>query len=471
MIINKTLIEQNFKQYLNLSKYKFKSNQSIQLVSFAFEIPPANITHLIATKVFGESDSFYWNIDNNIKFYATDPLIAINEDGDKRLMKTSIKINKIAQNHISNFGETVAANIPLFVGGIKFAPNHKNELWNDYSDSDWFIPKIMFFKKDNYYIAIYNFIFSSNLEINFKEFVEYLNKIELIEVNNSFIDKEITFKTSIRSNSFNEWKNIVNDALSKISQGLMSKVVLSREVFVELNKKPFLPSVLKKLSEKYPKCYTFAYKKRGSVFIGASPEKLAKISNGWIEVDALAGSAPRGRTEGEDLEMEKFLLHSEKNLFEQRAVVNFIHNLLNKISDEIIFDDKPRIRKLPNIQHLWTVMHAKLKKDVELFDILIKLHPTPAICGDPWKIAKDFILHNEPHNRGLYSGNIGWFNFNGSGEFAVAIRSALIKENNLFAYAGCGIVEGSEAKTEFEESEIKLKPILSLFDNEKIYQS
>ena len=110
-------------------------------------------------------------------------------------------------------------------------------------------------------------------------------------------------------------------------------------------------------------------------------------------------------------------------------------------------------------------------KDVELFDILIKLHPTPAICGDPWKIAKDFILQKEPHDRGLYSGNIGWFNFSGSGEFAVAIRSALIKENKLYAYAGCGIVEGSEAKTEFEESEIKLKPILSLFDNEKIYQS
>ena len=169
--------------------------------------------------------------------------------------------------------------------------------------------------------------------------------------------------------------------------------------------------------------------------------------------------------------MENFLLHSEKNLFEQRAVVNFIHNLLNKISDEIIFDDKPIIRKLPNIQHLWTIMRAKLKKDFKLFDIIMKLHPTPAICGDPWKIAKDFILEKEPHDRGLYSGNIGWFNFKGSGEFAVAIRSALLKANNLYAYAGCGIVEGSEAKTEFEESEIKLKPILSLFANEKIYQS
>lgn len=63
------------------------------------------------------------------------------------------------------------------------------------------------------------------------------------------------------------------------------------------------------------------------------------------------------------------------------------------------------------------------------------------------------------------------FNFNGSGEFAVAIRTALIKSNSLYAYAGCGIVEGSEAKAEFEESEIKLTPILSLFVDEKVYQS
>jgi menaquinone-specific isochorismate synthase len=471
VIINKTLLDQDFKQFLNLIKDKVKTNQSLQLASFAFEIPSVSIADIVGSNFFEKVDSFYWNIEDNIEFYGAEPLIVIKEYGEERLSKTSIKINEIAQNHISNFGEAEAADIPLFVGGIKFAPNPKNELWKDYSDSDWFIPKIIFFKKGIYYSVIYNFIFSSNLEKNFTEFSNYLSQIEFIDTDNNYIDHETTFRTRTRSNSFNEWKNIVDEALSKISHGLMSKVVLSREVFAELNQKPFLPLILKKLSKKYPKCYTFAYKKRESVFIGASPEKLAKISNGWIEVDALAGSAPRGRTEGEDLEMENFLLHSEKNLFEQRAVVNFIHNLLNKISDEIIFGDKPLIRKLPNIQHLWTVMHAKLKKDVELFDILIKLHPTPAICGDPWKIAKDFILQKEPHDRGLYSGNIGWFNFSGSGEFAVAIRSALIKENKLYAYAGCGIVEGSEAKTEFEESEIKLKPILSLFDNEKIYQS
>ena len=229
--------------------------------------------------------------------------------------------------------------------------------------------------------------------------------------------------------------------------------------------------MLNELSEKFPRCYTYAYKKGKSVFIGASPEKLAKFSNGWIEIDALAGSAPRGKTQEEDNFYEQFLLNSEKNINEQQSVVNFIKELIENISDEISFDEKPLIRKLPNIQHLWTRIKAKLNKDCKLFDVLLKLHPTPAICGTPWDVAQNYILKVEKHDRGLYTGNIGWFNLTGNGEFAVAIRSALIKNNELFAYSGCGIVEGSEPQSEFEESEIKLKPILSLFIDEKVYQS
>ena len=130
----------------------------------------------------------------------------------------------------------------------------------------------------------------------------------------------------------------------------------------------------------------------------------------------------------------------------------------------------PQTLSLPNIQHLWTIIRAKYVQDFKILDLLRKLHPTPAICGAPWKIAQNFIIDNEKHDRGFYSGNICWFNFNGNGEFAVGIRTAILKSKQLNVYAGCGIVEGSEARIEFEESEIKLKPILSLFSNEKVYQ-
>jgi len=468
--INKTALKIDFVKFLD--SISFLSNSNSNLASFSVEIPAIKIVTLITSNIIRNEDIFYWKIKNeNLEFLAYQPILNINEFGEYRLTKTSVIVNEIEKKFQSNWASNNLINVPLIVGGIKFAPDQNGELWENYSDSDWFIPKVLFLKRGDKVFLIYNFFIASDLEKNARDYADVLASLESLILNENLQIDEDKLNSPIFSNSVDTWKAIINKALQKISEGMLSKVVLSREVKLQLNQKPNIPGLLEQLSERYPKCYTFAFQRGNSIFIGASPEKLAKISDGWIEVDALAGSAPRGKTEIEDLEMENYLLNSEKNLFEQRAVVNFIHNLLSKISDEIIFDDKPIIRKLPNIQHLWTVIKAKLNSDYKLFDLLMKLHPTPAICGDPWKIAKDFILEEESHNRGLYSGNIGWFNFEGTGEFAVAIRTALIKSNQLYAYAGCGIVEGSEANAEFEESEIKLKPILSLFVDEKIYQS
>lgn len=472
MQLNKIKIIKEFKQYLNIIDKKANKTKNSSLASFSFEVNGIELVTLLSSNLLKNTDTFYWNIhDEKIEYLACFPLVNVNEYGQDRLIKTRKKINELSGNFISNWQENNLKEVPLFVGGIKFAPKSKNGLWNDFSDSDWFIPQILFIKNVNRTYIIYNFlVYSDSLNI-VEEFLQTLIKVESIIIEPIFTDNHDLLKSEIYSNSYDSWEKIVNEALYKISQGLLSKVVLSREVKLQFSKSPSIPAILKSLSKKYPKCYVYAYQRGDSIFIGASPEKLAKVSKGWIEVDALAGSSPRGNTETEDIEMENFLLNSEKNLFEQRAVINFIHNLLNKISDDIYFDEKPIIRKLPNIQHLWTVIKAKLKEDYKLFDVLMKLHPTPAICGDPWRIAQDYILEKEPHDRGLYSGNIGWFNFYGCGEFAVGIRSALVKSTELYAYAGCGIVEGSEAGSEFEESEIKLKPILSLFIDEKVYQS
>ena len=470
MQINKILLNKKFDLFLD--KISCQSNSTEKISSFAFEIPKFNISSLISSDLVTNKDYFYWNIDSEkVEFFAFNPLINFNEFGEERLTKTSNIVNAIEDGFVSNWIEMEITGAPLVVGGIKFAPNQISDLWADFSDSDWFIPKLLVFKKDNQYLLIYNFNYSKNKQSIVDEFNSNLDSLISLPENDDFNYPNIDLENPISSNSINKWTSIVNEALKDISDGLLSKVVLSREVKFEIPQIPQISQLVQKLSDKYPKCYTFAYCRNNSVFIGASPEKLAKISDNWIEVDALAGSAPRGKNEIEDIEMENFLLNSEKNLFEQRAVVNFIHNLLTKFSNEIIFDDKPIIRKLPNIQHLWTVMSAKLNSKFKVFDLLMKIHPTPAICGDPWKVAKDFILKNETHDRGLYSGNIGWFNFESEGEFAVGIRSAIIKNNEIYVYAGCGIVEGSEPTAEFEESEIKLKPILSLFVDEKIYQS
>ena len=128
-------------------------------------------------------------------------------------------------------------------------------------------------------------------------------------------------------------------------------------------------------------------------------------------------------------------------------------------------DAVPVVKKLPNIQHLQTSVTGILKSKDDIFKIVSSLFPTPAVCGIPKDQSLKMIEKTEAFDRGLFSGIIGWFNADNYGEFFVTIRSALVKGNKLYAYAGCGIVDGSDAKEEFEETQLKLKPILSLFNN------
>jgi len=99
-----------------------------------------------------------------------------------------------------------------------------------------------------------------------------------------------------------------------------------------------------------------------------------------------------------------------------------------------------------------------------MFSVISAIFPTPAVCGIPKELSLKMIEQTEIFDRGLFSGIIGWFNADDYGEFFVTIRSALVKGNKLYAYAGCGILESSDPNEEFEETQLKLKPILSLFD-------
>jgi menaquinone-specific isochorismate synthase len=262
-----------------------------------------------------------------------------------------------------------------------------------------------------------------------------------------------------------KWMEAVKKAIDEIEFDKVKKVVLSRKVEIELKWEPNISYIIEQLHQKYPECYLFLFHSGKSSFFGASPEKLIKLSFGWIEADALAGSAPRGNDETEDLKYEKDLQNSTKDIIEHTAVKDYIIKQFSSLADELYYEESPKIKKLSNIQHLWTPVRAKLKSVQKMFSILENLHPTPAVCGIPKTEALDTIKKLEDYPRGLYSGIIGWFNFDSEAEFSVAIRSALLKGKKLFIFAGGGIVDGSNPAIEFQETELKLKPIFSLFEH------
>src|SRR5690606_13710895 len=121
---------------------------------------------------------------------------------------------------------------------------------------------------------------------------------------------------------------------------------------------------------------------------------------------------------------------------------------------------KPILLKTPHVQHLYTPITAKTG-NASLLEIIEAMHPTPALGGYPKEAGIAKIRDIEPMDRGWYAAPIGWIDYNGNGEFAAAIRSALLQEKQASLFAGVGLVADSDPMAEYEETLMKFKPMLS----------
>jgi menaquinone-specific isochorismate synthase len=253
----------------------------------------------------------------------------------------------------------------------------------------------------------------------------------------------------------------VTQALEEIETGAYEKIVLARGIKLEANE-PWQPlNALNRLRERFAGCFTFSFGGGdGRSFIGATPERLLSIRDGRLLTEAIAGSAPRGVTAGEDAKLARDLLDSEKDLHEHVCVRDSIIRRLKAVGVSGQAEPAPRLLPLANVQHLRTVIEAEVGKEVHLLNILQEMHPTPAVGGTPREDAVPRIHDLEQLDRGLYSGVVGWFNHLNEGEMVVGIRSALIEGNTASLYAGAGIVEGSTPAKETRETELKLRALL-----------
>lgn len=253
-------------------------------------------------------------------------------------------------------------------------------------------------------------------------------------------------------------------ALESIQARKLNKIVLAQALNVWSAKGFSLYNSLDNLRQNHPNCYIFSISNsRGQNFIGASPERLISISDRKLEIDALAGSAPRGKTAIADKQLAKQLINSDKEKREHKVVIDFITQHLNQlgIKPQIL---APRLRQLSNIQHLWTPIEAKIPNNVHPLEIVAQLHPTPAVAGETREIACQQIRHYENFERGLYAAPLGWIDTQNNSEFIVGIRSALLDRNRATLYAGAGIVAGSDPAKELAEIQLKLQALLKALD-------
>jgi len=256
------------------------------------------------------------------------------------------------------------------------------------------------------------------------------------------------------------WRSQVEAATDRIAAGDLEKVVLAQTLSARLRGAFRLEDALARLGDTYPSCYRFAVDPGlGAAFFGATPERLVRRRGDRVATDALAGSIGRGGSAAADDRLAAALEASEKVRREHAVVVDEIRRGLEGVGAEVTLGDRT-VRKLSNVQHLDTPVSARLREPTHVLDLVEALHPTPAVGGRPPAAAGRFIADVEPFDRGWYAAPVGWFDAAGDGTFAVAIRSAVATADRVTLFAGNGIVADSDPDEEWDELQLKYRPIL-----------
>tara|TARA_R110000868_G_scaffold216416_4_gene466565 strand:- start:5171 stop:6274 length:1104 start_codon:yes stop_codon:yes gene_type:complete len=269
--------------------------------------------------------------------------------------------------------------------------------------------------------------------------------------------------------------NLVENGIKAINNEEFKKVVLSRQEAVTLSEFNLI-QLFKKLLNKYPLAFVYCwYHPKIGLWLGATPETLMKIEGNRFSMMALAGTQEdKGNLN---------VIWNNKEQEEQQIVTDFIIENLKQYVDNIK-TSKTETVKAGNLLHLKTMISANLRPELfKLKDLILSLHPTPAVCGLPKNSAKDFILEHEQYDREFYTGYLGELNFEStlsprfsrrnienraytitkkSTRLYVNLRCVQIKNNKALIYVGGGITKSSNAEKEWEETVSKSKVIKSI---------
>ncbi len=259
-----------------------------------------------------------------------------------------------------------------------------------------------------------------------------------------------------------DWCRVAGEAVEDIRHGELKKVVLVRQENCPLTREFDPVALVSRLRDRYPSCYVYWIHLDGADFIGATPELLVRTGSMNVSSVALAGTAPRGATAIDDVRLGMGLQANAKELSEHRLVVEFIRDTLSAYCRRLTVPLSPELVRYRTVQHLRTRIEGRLQRPVDVLELVEVLHPTPAVGGVPSRTAREWIARTEGPSRGWYSGPLGWSAPDGSGEFAVALRGALVRGGMANLFAGCGLVEGSDPESEWRETEWKLSAFRSV---------
>lgn len=441
---------------------------------FSITIPFENTDPLAVLELAGEKHDFqyYWeHPDESLAIAAGNTIFRMKAKGMDRYRIMSRRIHSWKERTVEYCEFDHSLSGIFYLGGFSFFDQKARTEWQIFDSATFVVPEWIFVRDGQ--LCLLTMIRKitpqdqTGLVCN-----EILDKIDerrkciLAGIKGDFFpnndQKELEYRTIEYRRDYIQWKDEIDQARKLIEVNTFEKIVLARSLNIRASREITSTRLVNQLRKEYPSCFSFLIQIDGSAtFIGSSPERLFSYRPSVILTEALAGSISRGKTATEDAILEKKLLNNQKDLDEHRFVVSAIREKLHDFANELGISQQPGIKKYPNVQHLYTPISVWLNKEIDPFELIELLHPTPAVGGYPGADSIRYIQQLEHFERGWYAGPVGWYNNRNRGEFLVGIRSGLIRKNKASFFAGCGIVADSRAETEWDETKLKLIPMLS----------
>jgi len=274
-------------------------------------------------------------------------------------------------------------------------------------------------------------------------------------INQNSIDST-DFKTGFTQDEFNV---AIDQCKAYIESGDIMQVVLSQRISTKFNARPL--DVYRALRASNPSPYMYFMDFGDYQVVGSSPEVLVRRIGDEVTLRPIAGTRPRGKTAEEDRALEIDLLSDPKEVAEHLMLIDLGRNDVGRIAEigSVVLKDKMIIEHYSHVMHIVSEIRGQLKSGKSNADIIKAVFPAGTLSGAAKVRAMEVIAELEKVKRNVYAGAVGYWGWHGDMDMAIAIRTAVIKDQELHVQAGAGIVADSTAENEWQEIMNKSKAV------------
>lgn len=484
---------------INKEQFQQYADQGFNIIPVAKDVHLDDVTPLtIYSQISNKSNTFLLESVEGGETWAQysivglDCLDTIKVTGNTIETKTGDQISSfISDNPLDEIQELISGlktpeikDLPRFYGGYvgffayesaKYAEKRIADLVSKDSKFDEHMPEIFLVKAEK--LIVYDntdqsiqIIFNVDpSKISYEEALDAIEEIGSL-LNSKDTNFDDTFKTPSGEMAFHsnfekdDYIKAVGLVKNYIEEGDVMQVVLAQDFSQDFQNDPF--DLYRALRQLNPSPYMYYLDLDECQIVGASPEILVRLEEDKVTLRPIAGTRKRGSNTEEDLANEKDLLTDPKEIAEHLMLIDLGRNDVGRVSEmgTVQVTDKMIVEKYSHVMHIVSNVTGTLSKDLDAIDALKASLPAGTLSGAPKIRAMQIINELEPSSRGIYGGAIGYISWNGNIDTAIAIRTAVIKDNVIHVGAGAGIVADSIPENEWLECKQKAKVFLDAME-------